>query len=254
MNDMRLLRSLARKAGNIVDALKPNGKKADKESDAFWQKELREAFPNDIIISEESFSPEQLQTISQNWVWIVDPLDGTSSFSHGEDGYSIMAARLDRGIPQIAVVHHPPTGKTYHAVRGKGAFNGTQRLTVSKRRTLESMRLIHRHTMSNNLKTILHALPCKERTISGSLGLKLCRIAEGQYDLTVYDTQPNLWDIVPGALILQEAGGKVTDLFGKPITVGAPISGLLATNNTIHTHILKKIQPLSYIVQSGKSI
>jgi fructose-1,6-bisphosphatase/inositol monophosphatase family enzyme len=244
--------NLAARAGTIIESLKPDGKRADRVADRFWLNVLRKEFPGDCIITEETFRPGDLELTGRR-VWFVDPLDGTSTFQRGEEGYATMAALVENNEVRLGVVHQPATGRTYYALKGAGAFLGRKKLHVSSFSTIEKMRLIHRHTMSNNLGDILDSLPCREKSVSGSLGVKLCLIASGRYDITVYDTQPNLWDILPGKIILEEAGGKITDLFGREISLKAiKTSGILATNDLAHREILEKIQPLSRIFNKKK--
>ncbi|MBI4021220.1 MAG: 3'(2'),5'-bisphosphate nucleotidase CysQ [Candidatus Aenigmarchaeota archaeon] len=251
MNDLSTLTRIAKEAGALLLSLASNGKRADREADLFWKAALAVAFPGQPVVSEETFAVSQLAQFAGR-VWLIDPLDGTASYTRGEESYTTMATLVERGRPILAVVHQPATGSTYAAARGEGAFRNGRRIRVSSRATLAEMRLVHRHTMSNNLPAIIAALPCAEKAVCGSLGLKLSLIASGRFDLTVYDSEPNLWDTLPGILILEEAGGQVTDLFGRPVTADRQkASGLLASNGHIHKQLLRKIQPLSAIHQRG---
>jgi len=247
------LMEMASEAGKIIQSCDYDGDKADRKSDEFWQSSLKREFPDHGVITEESFHPEQMDKINLGKTWIVDPLDGTSSFKSKEESYSTMIALADKKEVILGLVHQPTTGKTYYGIKGKGAYLNGKPIRVSFIDKLEEMRLVHRHTMSNNLQPILDSISCKEKILSGSLGLKLSLIASGRCDLVVYDSQPNIWDILPGKIILEEAGGEITDIFGKEIqTTTSNSQGILATNGQIHQEILDKIQPLSYLVSKKK--
>lgn len=228
---------------------------ADTDADKFWRQALQKYFPGDRIVTEETFVPIQMEKISQGRVWVIDPLDGTSSFKNREKSYTTMAALLVEGKVMLSLVHQPTTNDTYYAIKGEGSYLNNKPLHVSSVSRREDLRMVRRHTLSNNLEEIVYALHCKEVAVSGSLGLKLSLIASGLYDITVYDTEPSFWDVLPGALILEEAGGMVTDLFGKiisPLEINA--KGVLATNGKIHSQLLRFIQPLSSVVKKYESM
>lgn len=146
--------------------------------------------------------------------WLIDPIDGTASFSGGYDGFVTQVALIEDFSPTLAAVYAPALQLTYLAAEGRGSTLNGRRLDVgneSKRTVLIDNYPEPKGSAADAIK----ALNCTDYLESGSIGLKICRIADGQADLFFKDVVVRDWDIAPGHLILTEAGGEISDLHGS---------------------------------------
>jgi 3'(2'), 5'-bisphosphate nucleotidase len=195
---------------------------ADKEADAHIRKRLSELFPNDKLFTEEC---EDRPTDFSGRMWIVDPLDGTKNFVEKKDDFGTIIGLCVDGKPVLGVVYDPLNDELFYAEKGKGAFavkNGnTTKIKVSTRSTLAEARLLNKESRSNKareLDPLLDSLPIKEQIPLGVFALKAHMIAQGIGDVSVH---PNFklakWDTAGTQTIIEEAGGKVTDIHGKPL-------------------------------------
>jgi myo-inositol-1(or 4)-monophosphatase len=170
--------------------------------------------------------------------WIVDPLDGTTNFVHGFPMYAVSIGLVVDGVPTVGVVHDVPRNHTYAAEHGRGATRDGAAIRVSPVADLgEALCLTgfpydRRQRAAFYLGYVQKAL---ERTQgvrrSGSAALDLCQVACGAVDL-YWEFTLGPWDVAAGAVIVAEAGGRITDLTGRALSVGAPRP--LATNARLH--------------------
>jgi 3'(2'), 5'-bisphosphate nucleotidase len=238
---------VARKAGDEPVT------KADLESEAILVAGLAETFPEDGILSEERADKSTWSRARR--AWVVDPLDGTKDFVSGWDGFSVMVGLLEEGRPILGVVHQPVTGATYRAARGDGAEllfgdGASVPLRTTGRVDLASLRLVasksHREPSIDRVKA---ALGTEDEQNVGSVGLKVGLIARGERDLYVNaEGHCRLWDTCAPEIILAEAGGRMTDLFGAPLRYRAEAlrleSGIVASNGACHGAVVAKLAPL----------
>ena len=189
----------------------------DREAERMVTSYLVEHVPDSLVRGEE-LSPD---TESDNLVWIVDPLDGTTNFLHGFPAYAVSIAGVHRGIPRVGVIADVVRQITYTAVAGGGAFAGTTPMEVSRiadpgaaligtgfpfkaldllPQYLEQFAYLLRHTTG------------VRRT--GSAALDLVDVALGRFD-GFWDLQLAPWDVAAGVLLVREAGGIVTDAAGS---------------------------------------
>ena len=210
---------------------------------------LRAHFP-DPIISEES--PVPVGAIESPRHWFVDPIDGTKDFIRGWDGFSVMIGLVENGVPVLGVVHQPTLHRTFFATP-EGAFvehlGVRTPLAVSTVATAEAARLVasasHR---SDDIDRVKATLNINDEQNVGSVGVKLGLIALGLRDLYVNPwPKTKSWDTCAPEAILVAAGGRLTDLFGAPISyigaLGHP-RGLVASNGLVHDEVVAKIAPL----------
>ena len=181
---------------------------------------LHDAFPSDVILSEES--TDSRERLLARRVWIVDPLDGTREFLAANGEFSVMIGLVLDGAAVLGVVHLPATGVTYLAATGGGAWaatDGTRTRLQCRPADLSALRLVgsrsHPDPLVEQLRTELgiHDVePC------GSVGVKCARIAEGRRDLYVHPV-PYLkeWDTCAPEVVLREAGGWVSDCRGDAL-------------------------------------
>jgi 3'(2'), 5'-bisphosphate nucleotidase len=218
---------------------------ADVASNSVIRKILGEV--NYSILSEETEDTEE--RLNQEFIWIVDPLDGTSNFIEGSDEFTVLIALVKAGQPQIGVILQPATNHWYIAEVGKGAWfspNGREweRLRVTSTQTIDAARfMMSRHHLSESEKQFLDFLNKNDYIQSGSTGLKVARLCTGEADAYfTFTDKIKQWDVAAGHCILAEAGGHITDVQGKPIvynTVNLAIEyGILASNGVLQKPIL----------------
>jgi 3'(2'), 5'-bisphosphate nucleotidase len=163
------------------------------------------------MVSEESYSESVVPPFDP--YWIIDPIDGTLSFLNGFDGYVTQVALISQGLPIVAIVYAPETNELYFAESGLGASKNDKEIKVSANPWPQSV--IDNYPVPNRfVEGVMSHFGIRNYRESGSLGLKICRVAEGNADLFVKQTRVHDWDIAPGALILHEAGGFYSLLNG----------------------------------------
>jgi myo-inositol-1(or 4)-monophosphatase len=177
------------------------------------------------LLAEES--PQQPDIATAEWLWVLDPIDGTSNFAHGLPLCSVSLALLHRGHAVVAVTHAPLLGRTYHAVKDSGAFLNGQPISASRTGTLnEAIVSLGDYavgpdsTFHNQQRLALTAelVPLVERIrMVGAATLDLAFVAEGALDACVMMSNKP-WDTAAGTLMAREAGALVTDAYGDPHT------------------------------------
>ncbi|MEX2282104.1 MAG: 3'(2'),5'-bisphosphate nucleotidase CysQ [Gemmatimonadota bacterium] len=217
---------------------------ADLEADRILHEVLLSARPDYGWLSEETVDhPDRLDC---DRVWIVDPIDGTRTFIKGKPEFSISIALAHHGAVVLGVVANPATGETFWAVRGSGAYLDDARLKVSERATADGATIV---ASSNELR-VGEFSPFRDGwTIQpvGSTAYKLARVAQGAAEAFLSRGSKSEWDVAAGDLIVQEAGGRVTDLRRQPLRYNQPdpyVHGILATNGRLHEHILAMVDAM----------
>lgn len=264
MNMIKKIIEIAKEAGVICmdcrkQGLKVNTKRsafdfvtsADKKSEEYITQRLKEEFPDYSILTEET---KELIGTNKKKMWMVDPLDGTKDFKEGGDGFSVMIGLCIDGKPELGVVYAPARNNTLlYAERGKGAFvecNGkTSKLRVNTESSLANVRLITRimHGEARAGDRLIDFFEVKEKIPDSSVGLKLWRIASGSAEVHIQpDPFASKWDTCAPQIILEEAGGKITDLYGNELDYqqkgSAWLNGFVATNKILHDAVLNKIK------------
>jgi len=191
---------------------------------------LRQAFPDDPILSEE-LAPET--SVFDGSCWVIDPIDGSSAllFHAGPDLPAVMIARLERGIAEYSVVYFPLTRELFYAVRGHGAYKGADRLQCSASRLAASWIELNQYGDARQESAAFARLRTRLRLPGGARLVTTSpphsgsgvRIAEGRKKLAavVHDNnaahlKQGPWDVLPVALIVNEAGGCVINFAGRP--------------------------------------
>jgi myo-inositol-1(or 4)-monophosphatase len=198
--------------------------RADREADARIRARLKEQFPEDGLLTEENL-PEGTE---RKRVWVVDPIDGTVNFARGLPLWGISIALLDNGVPVVAACFLPALSELYTAVRGLGAFLDGRRLAVSKTTVLRNALVSNgdfnvgptgeeERINSQNLQAFAAETRAARRVkCFGSAVVEGCFVASGRLDIYRMEvSQP--WDIAGIALLVEEAGGRVSDLAGHPV-------------------------------------
>ncbi len=191
---------------------------------------LREWTPGIPVVSEED--PGSWDTSSAARYWIIDPLDGTASFVGGFDGFVTQAALVEGGLPVAAAVYEPARENTYSAVRGAGArINGEGLKPAGNPR---GGVLIDNYPEPRGAALALfEALKFERYVECGSIGLKICRVADGTADVFFKDVLVRDWDLAAPHLVIEEAGGVLRGIEGEPLRyIGAGRhNGLIAASS-----------------------
>jgi 3'(2'), 5'-bisphosphate nucleotidase len=226
---------------------------ADKIANSLIVEGISRAFPDDGILAEESVDTSR--RLSKRRVWMVDPLDGTNGFIDGNGDFAVQIGLVEEGQPVMGVVFQPVSGVLYRAVRDEGAWiegpvAKPQRARVSTHTDVHSMRLAaSRSHRSPRMDQVVKALAVKKEVRRGSVGVKVGLIVEQQCDLYIHlSPRTKQWDTCAPEVILHEAGGKLTDLFGVPLRYNAAEvqnrNGLVATNRVAHEQVVETLGPL----------
>lgn len=214
---------------------------------------IARVFPDDGILAEESI--DTARRLDRARVWMIDPLDGTTGFIDGNGDFAVQIGLVEEGKPVVGVVYQPLTGVLYHAVRGGGAWiarpdHDPERTTVSNNTDLAGMRLAaSRSHRSSRMDQVVKALGVEKEVQRGSVGIKIGLIVERQSDLYVHlSPRTKQWDTCAPEVILHEAGGSITDLFGQPLRYNTVEvqnrNGIVASNGTIHQRVIETLAPL----------
>lgn len=213
------------------------------------------AYPDHGILAEESGRTHGAK--HSEYVWIIDPLDGTTNFIHGLPMYCVSIALAHRGVVQQAVVYDPTRNDLFYATKGRGAFLNDRRLRVSKR-TRMSDALIGTgfpFRRGDNFKRYVKMFEevmqhCAGLRRPGAAALDLCYVAAGYYD-AFFETGLQPWDIAAGSLIISEAGGLIGNFTGeadylhqREVVAGNPkIYAQLVTILAPYTRVIKDDEP-----------
>ena len=188
----------------------------DVASERCLVRHLRAAFPAHAIEAEEEVNDAERGAPR----WFLDPLDGTVNFVHGLPAFAVSMGLFVDGVPELAVVHAPRLGETFHALRGGGAWLGAERLAVSATAELGEAVLAtgfpyRRHELSPNNLENFSALFLAVRDLRrvGSAALDLAYVAAGRLD-GFWELYLAPHDVAAGALLVREAGGIVCDVDG----------------------------------------
>jgi myo-inositol-1(or 4)-monophosphatase len=211
---------------------------ADKRSERCIVERLTEYFPDHGIVAEEGTGRET----SSEFRWYVDPLDGTTNFAHGYPCFSVSMG-LAQGDQLIAgVVYNPYYNELYSGARGHGATLNGKPLHVSKVDKLAASLLCtgfpaHKRVASPNIHYYWDfTLRSHGVRRDGSAALDLAGVAAGRFE-AFWEFGLNKWDVAAGILLIEEAGGKITDFAGNPYQLGGPM--ILATNALVHEETRK---------------
>jgi 3'(2'), 5'-bisphosphate nucleotidase len=226
---------------------------ADRAANELIVNGLRREFPDDGILAEESVDTER--RLTKRRVWMVDPLDGTNGFIARDGDFAVQIGLAVDGRSVLGVVYQPLPDVLYRAVEGMGAWIEragfeAERGRVSAEKELERMRLAASRThRSPRMDKVVAALNLREEVQRGSVGIKVGLIIEQQCDVYIHlSPRTKQWDTCAPEVILREAGGRITDLFGEPLGYNSADvqnrNGLVASNGAGHASIIERLAPL----------
>lgn len=205
--------------------------KYDVSVEAYLREHLLQIVPDAVFIGEES---ETHSCVGAKHVFIVDPIDGTTNFIKDYHASAISIALLDEGQVMIGVVYNPYMNEMFWAERGKGAYCNGERIHVSDQPLENGLVLFGSSPYYKELwkRSFELAYAYFEKALdirrSGSAALDLCSIAAGRAEV-YFELRLSPWDYVAGSLLVEEAGGVITDIDGDPIRFDRP-SSILAQN------------------------
>jgi myo-inositol-1(or 4)-monophosphatase len=189
---------------------------ADLESDRIISRHLRESFPDDGLLSEETL--DDPSRVAKRRVWIVDPMDGTKEFTKKIPEFCVSIGLVEDGEPVLGVIYNPVADVAVWATKGGGTFRQGEPVHVSGCGELSEATVIASRTEISRNKFEGHRDWFKEIQPVGSIAWKLACIASGEGDLNVSMAPKNEWDVCAGDLLVREAGGVYVDFDGATRT------------------------------------
>ena len=212
---------------------------ADTQAEQAIIERIREAHPEHQILAEEQ------GIVVQNdspYKWVIDPLDGTTNFAHGFPAYCVSIGVEYQGSCILGVVFDPTRQELFVGEMGSGAFLNDQPIRVSQTASLNAALVVTgfgydiRETSNNNLDYFARfALRAQGVRRMGAAALDLCYVASGRLD-GYWELKLHPWDTAAGVVILEEAGGQVTDLQGNPYSIYG--TGIVASNGQFHNEMV----------------
>lgn len=227
---------------------------ADREASRIIVDKLTSAFPDDAILSEEEID-DLTRRLSKRRVWIIDPIDGTAGFVKHDGDFGVQIGLAVDGLPVVGVVYLPYHDILSYAVKGGASFTVTNggepvRVRTSNIKTFGDMTLaVSRNHRSPRMSRIIEEFGFTKIKNRGSVGLKVGLIADKTCDIYIHPSpRTKLWDTCAPQIILEEAGGRFTDLFGFELRYDRRDlqnrNGILATNGAAHASAVERLKPL----------
>ncbi len=210
--------------------------RADLLSEEIIIKEIRKKFPRHRILSEEA---GELKSTS-DYIWIIDPLDGTTNFSMHNPLWSVSLALAYREELVMGLVYAPVLSELFSAAKGRGAYLNGRKIKVSGAHGPKTLNTFCHGREEKHVRQALryyayqklHALDCRQL---GSAAIELAYVASGRIESIVIPGA-NAWDVAAGILLVREAGGRVTDFAGKDWNLNG--GDMIASNGRVHSEIL----------------
>lgn len=214
---------------------------ADTKINEYLIKKVKEKFPTHCVCGEEeSFGDSK-------FVWVCDPVDGTAMYARHIPVAVFSLALVVDGISQIGVVYDPFNKQLYSAIKGKGAYVNEMPIKVN------DTKLGEKESVSNydmwpgatyDIYSVLKILGKKSYFVSIGSVIRACMaVAKGEFNLAIFPgTTKKNCDIAAAKVIVEEAGGKVTNIFGKEQRYDKDIQGAIVSNGIVHTEVIKQIQ------------
>ena len=237
------IKEIALSLGNLLNKWRENKKFAGKwvgsqfkaEADVmahdFLIQQLAKLTPTIPVVSEEGLN---IVAAYPERYWLIDPIDGTASFINGFAGFVIEIAFIEKNFPIKAVVFAPALNTLYHAEKHLGAYCNNKQVTCLKN-TLPLCIIDNTPTPSGITQYIKEKMNIEHYLESGSIALKICKVADGSADLFIKNVPIKNWDTAGAQLILEEAGGLLFDINGKKLKYDNTFSGngIIACQSTL---------------------
>lgn len=219
---------------------------ADTEINSYLINKVKEKYPEHCVDGEEE------QFGKSNYVWVCDPVDGTAMYARHIPVAVFSLALVIDGVSVVGVVYDPFTDNLYTAIKGKGAYKNDEKISVNNY-SLDNIKTVCHCDMWSKAKynvcKVFEELRKKTRLNDiGSITRASCCVATGDYSLTIFTgTEHKHCDIAAVKVIVEEAGGKVTDLFGNEQRYDKSIKGALISNGLVHNEVVDVIK--KYIIE-----
>ena len=211
--------------------------KADTEINAYLIKKVKEKFPMHSVDGEEE------QFGNSKYVWVCDPVDGTAMYARHIPVAVFSLALVVDGVPIIGVVYDPFTDNMYSAAKGQGAYRNTKKIEVNNI-ALEDMKSVSNFDMwpeaEYNIYDSIKELGKKTYFVGIGSVIRACMcVANGDFNLAIFPgTKHKNCDIAAAKVIVEEAGGQVTDLFGNEQRYDKDINGAVISNKKVHDEVI----------------
>ncbi len=219
---------------------------ADTEINSYLIEKVKEKYPEHCVDGEEE------QFGKSNYVWVCDPVDGTAMYARHIPVAVFSLALVIDGVPNIGVIYDPFTNNLYTAIKGQGAYKNNEKISVNNY-SLDNIKTVCHCDMWSkgkyNICKVFEELRKKTYLNDiGSIARASCCVATGDYSLTIFTgTEHKHCDIAAVKVIVEEAGGKVTDLFGNEQRYDESINGALISNGLVHNEVVDFIK--KYIIE-----
>ena len=257
-NYQEILTSLVREAGKIVLSAHIRNAEGviEKEGNAnfvtvydvktqeFLINGIKNAIPNAVFMAEEQ--ENDASVLMEERCFIIDPIDGTTNFIRDCKHSCISVAMVERGITVFGAVYDPYLDELFCAQRGKGAFLNGRQISVSETPFDKAIcgygtAPYYRDTLGDKTFEVCKKLfmSCADVRRCGSAALDLAYIAAGRYDI-FFECRLSPWDYAAGALLIEEAGGRITDMSGAPLLLDAPRS-VMASSSKLYAELYRTV-------------
>jgi len=214
----------------------------DRKAEGMIIRDIQQHYPDHGIVAEESERVNPDASVQ----WYIDPLDGTTNFIHGLPHFAVSVAAWQNGKPLLAVVHDPMRNETFEAKNGNGAFLNRRRLRVGSQKRISQALFAsglapycrdQLETFQKRMDVCMRE--CDGYRRGGSAALDLAYIAAGRLD-GYWEAGLKPWDIAAGILLVQEAGGLITDIEGRSVDLER--GDVLATNSLLQRDFIKQLK------------
>jgi myo-inositol-1(or 4)-monophosphatase len=205
---------------------------------------IKKAIPDAVFMAEEQ--DNDTSVLNAGHCFIIDPIDGTTNFIRDCKHSCISVAMLERGVTVFGAVYDPYLDELFTAERGKGAFLNGKRITVSETPFNKAIcgygtAPYYRDTLGDKTFEVCKKLfmSCADVRRCGSAALDLAYLAAGRYDL-FFECRLSPWDYAAGVLLIEEAGGKITDMSGEPLVLDKPCS-VMASSQKLYPELYRTV-------------
>lgn len=214
---------------------------ADKEINSYLIKQVKEKYPSHSVDGEEE------QFGKSDYVWVCDPVDGTAMYARHIPVAVFSLALVIKGKPKVGVVLDPFTNSLYTAIKGKGAYKNEERINVNDYELDDMKTLCHYDLWPGadyDISNVLQELRNKAYFIGLGSIIRACMcVASGDFTLAIFPgTKHKNCDIAAVKVIIEEAGGTVTDLFGNEQRYDESINGAVISNGKVHDKVIETIK------------
>ncbi len=200
---------------------------------------LKKEYPQSAIYSEEVGDISGTEEL----LFIIDPIDGTHNFIHSIPFYAISIGAFSKGEPFAGIIYLPEFDDYFYAVKGKGAFLNDKKIETSQVLKLSDAMVAYDNQFQKHPSMLKNLPPLIDRCftlrIFGSACVDICNVANGKIDARIFH-KTKIEDFAAGISIVEEAGGKLTDFSGKPVTLKT--SDVIVSNGKIHEELIDLLE------------